>query len=55
MTLEEFIGIITGYLREWLSKRFTGKITFTLNFRDGGIGSVNVTVDHQLRRPEGDE
>jgi hypothetical protein len=50
MNLEEFMAVIKRYLGEWLVKRFTGRIVFTINLRDGGIGSVNVTVDHQLQK-----
>jgi len=49
MGLKEFIDTLGSYLVDWITRKFTGKITFTLNFRDGGIGSVNVNVEHQLK------
>ena len=50
MSIQEFMSTMVKYLSEWISKKFTGKIVFTLNMRDGGIASVHVTVDHQLKK-----
>lgn len=50
MSVQEFMAAVVKYLTEWLHKKFTGKIVFTLNMRDGGIASVHVTVDHQLKK-----
>jgi len=51
MNLKDFIESVAQYVGEYLSKKFTGKIIFTLNLREGGIANVNVTVDHVLTKP----
>lgn len=50
MNLKDFIESVAQYIGEYLAKKFTGKIVFTLNLREGGIANVNVTVDHTLTR-----
>ncbi len=31
-------------------EKFTGKITVTMHFRDGGVGSIDVMREHKVRR-----
>lgn len=54
MNIQEFVMAAAKCLAEYLSKKFTGKITFTLNINQGGIGNVHVMVDHPLKK-EGEE
>lgn len=55
MTLKEFIENAGKYLGEMIGKRFTGKVTFTVNFREGGIANANVNIEHSLQRYASEE
>ncbi len=40
----EIVAIFTG------NEKFTGKITFTINCRDGGIGNCNMNVEKNINK-----
>lgn len=48
MSLKEFIEAIGKYLARILAERFSGKVVITLNINQGGIGNVQVSVNHEL-------
>lgn len=47
----EFLDAAETYLERLRSERMTGKLTFTLDLKDGGIGRVSVNIDHDLKAP----
>lgn len=50
MSLKEFIETVGRYMAKALSGRFSGKIVITVNAHQGGIGSVQVSVNHELKK-----
>jgi len=46
---DEFLEAADIYLDRLRSEGMTGKLTFTLDLRDGGIGRVGVNIDHDLK------
>jgi hypothetical protein len=48
---QEFLGAAETYLERLKAERMTGKVTFSLDLREGGIGHVGVVIDHELRAP----
>ncbi len=50
MSITEFIETVTKYLVKYLANKFSGKITITINAREGGIGSVQVSTLHSLTK-----
>lgn len=51
MKADEFLNAAEKYLERLKAERMTGKITFSLDLKDGGIGRVGVNIDHDLRPP----
>jgi hypothetical protein len=50
MTLKEFVEAVTRYIAKALSERFSGKIVLTINVHQGGIGNVQVSLNHELTK-----
>ena len=50
MSFKEFLDAIVKYITDYINQRFTGKIVFTINFREGGIANVKVEVEHELKK-----
>ena len=50
MSINEFITAVTRYLARALARKFTGKIVITINAHQGGIGNVNVSMNHDLTK-----
>jgi hypothetical protein len=55
MSILEFIKAIQNYLMKICSEYFTGKIVITLNLHKGGIGNVQVSVEHNLQKIDSDK
>lgn len=50
MSLKEAIELIFKKVSAYLAERFTGKIIFTFNCKDGGIGKLSMIVEEDLRK-----
>lgn len=50
MSLKEFVETVTRYVAKVLAERFTGKIVLTINVHQGGIGNVQVSINHELNK-----
>lgn len=48
MSIKHAVELISKYIGKYLSERFTGKLTFVLNCREGGIGKLSLQVDRDL-------
>lgn len=44
----EIVEKIKGYLARFVVDKFSGKVIFTLHWRDGGVGRVEVEIKHDL-------
>jgi len=55
MSILEFIKAIQNYLMKICSEYFTGKIVITLNLHKGGIGNVQISVEHNLQKIDSDK
>jgi len=53
MSIKEFIEAATQYIIKMIAERFSGKVVITLNFNSGGIGNVQVSTTHDLKKVEG--
>lgn len=49
MRKQEFLEAAENYLERLETESMTGKLTFSLDLKDGGIGRVGVNIDHDLR------
>jgi hypothetical protein len=47
----DFLDAAETYLERLKAEGMTGKLTFTLDLKDGGIGRVGVNIDHDLKAP----
>lgn len=50
MPLKEFIQAISKVVIEKLGGRFTGKISFSVNIKDGNICNTDVEIKTKLER-----
>lgn len=50
MTLKEAIELIFKKVSFYLLDKFTGKIVFTFNCKDGGIGKLSMMVEEDLKK-----
>jgi len=46
--LRSVLDKVVGLLSEFKKSRYTGKVTLTFNFSQGGIGAVELTRKEQL-------
>ena len=49
-TLKDLAENIVKYLTRYCQRRFTGRIIFSVNIRDGGIGNIDVEIKHKLTK-----
>ena len=49
MKKEDFLEAADTYLERLKGETMTGKLTFCLDLKDGGIGRVGVNIDHDLK------
>lgn len=52
MDVKGAISLIVSNLAEYLTGRFTGKITFTFNCKDGGIGSLSMKIEKDFSKKD---
>jgi hypothetical protein len=53
MTIKEFVEVVTRYLAGLLlAGCFSGNIIITINAHKGGIGTVQVSVSHELTKDD---
>jgi hypothetical protein len=46
MSIKDIVNLIVMVIQEYLSKeKFTGKIIFTIHFRDGSVGKCSKQVE----------
>lgn len=46
----EFMEAAEKYLERLESEKMTGKLVFSLDLKDGGIGRVGVNIQHDLNK-----
>ena len=49
MDLKKIISKILTILSRYWDERFTGKITVTFNFSQGGLGDVDFGTNHKMK------
>jgi hypothetical protein len=49
MDLKKIISKILTILSRYRDERFTGKITVTFNFSQGGLGDVDFGTNHKMK------
>jgi len=40
---------VLSAVREWQDKKYTGRLTFRIDFRDGGTGSMKILTEKEGR------
>jgi len=48
--LEEDLHLIASEIVNQASNKFTGQLYISVNMRDGGIGSISVRIDKDLKK-----
>lgn len=49
MSIKDIGAKIIDYLIKLAGEKFTGRLMFTLHFKDGGIGRTEVEIKHDLK------
>lgn len=52
MDLLHLFAAIERFMRAQLEKKFTGKITITVNCNQGGIGNAQITSTFDIEKPK---
>lgn len=52
MDLLHLFAAIERFMRAQMEKKFTGKITITVNCNQGGIGNAQITSTFDIEKPK---
>jgi hypothetical protein len=52
MDLMHLFAAIERFMRDQLSRKFTGKIVITINCNQGGIGNAQITNTFDIEKPK---
>ena len=47
--IENLKIVLTNYLSQNIFNKFTGKLIITINFKNGGIGTLNVSTSQDYK------
>jgi hypothetical protein len=49
-TLKRIAERVTSYLADYAARKFTGRIVFAFDFRDGGVAHIGIETKQSMAR-----